>query len=173
MPPASGPVIAASSASAAAGETRPAQVAEGFRERAPRARHARASFRALPGSIPIRGLFEAHLPVADLDRSLRFYRDALGLEVAFEVPDRGAAFLWCGAAGGSMLGLWSIGSMPMGMTLHVAFEVTLDDALAAPERLRATGIEPLSFFGEPADEPSAISLSMLAVRALSAFQAWM
>lgn len=87
---------------------------------------------------------------------MRFYRDALGLEVAFEVPDRGAAFLWCGGAGRSMLGLWSIGSMPMGMTLHVAFEVTLDDVLAAPDRLRAVGIEPLSFFGEPAREPSVI-----------------
>jgi len=87
---------------------------------------------------------------------VRFYRDALGLEVAFEVPDRGAAFLWCGGAGRSMLGLWSIGSMPMGMTLHVAFEVTLDDVLAAPDRLRAVGIEPLSFFGEPAREPSVI-----------------
>jgi len=87
---------------------------------------------------------------------VRFYRDALGLEVAFEVPDRGAAFLWCGGAGRSMLGLWSIGSMPMGMTLHVAFEVTLDDVLAAPDRLRAVGIEPLSFLGEPAREPSVI-----------------
>ncbi|HLM09815.1 MAG TPA: VOC family protein [Thermoleophilaceae bacterium] len=110
----------------------------------------------MPDSIPIRGLFEAHLTVADLERSVRFYRDALGLEVAFEVPDRGAAFLWCGGAGRSMLGLWSIGSMPMGMTLHVAFEVTLDDVLAAPDRLRAVGIEPLSFFGEPAREPSVI-----------------
>ena len=44
----------------------------------------------------------------------------------------------------------------MGMRLHIAFEMALPDVLAAPERLRAQGIEPLSFFGEPADEPSVI-----------------
>ena len=44
----------------------------------------------------------------------------------------------------------------MGMRLHVAFEMQLADVRAAPERLRADGIQPLSFFGEPADEPSVI-----------------
>ena len=39
-----------------------------------------------------RGLFETHLTVADLDRSVAFYRDVVGLPVALEVPDRGAAF---------------------------------------------------------------------------------
>ena len=55
-----------------------------------------------------------------------------------------------------MLGLWSIGSAPMNMQLHIAFAMALDDVLAAPERLLAQGIQPLSFFGEPADEPSVI-----------------
>jgi lactoylglutathione lyase len=32
----------------------------------------------------------------------------------------------------------------------------LEDVLAAPARLRADGVEPLSFFGEPAEEPSYI-----------------
>jgi len=31
--------------------------------------------------------------VADLDRSVAFYRDVVGLPVALEVPERGAAFL--------------------------------------------------------------------------------
>ena len=106
--------------------------------------------------MAVRGLFETHLPVADLDRSVRFYRDVVGLPVALEVPERGAAFHWIGAPGQAMLGLWSLGSMPMGMSLHVAFEMALDDVLAAPARLREQGVEPLSFFGEPADEPSVI-----------------
>jgi lactoylglutathione lyase len=106
--------------------------------------------------MAVRGLFETHLTVADLDRSVGFYRDVVGLPVALEVPERGAAFHWIGAPGRAMLGLWSIGSAPMGMSLHVAFDMALDDVLAAPERLRAQGVAPLSFFGEPADEPSAI-----------------
>jgi hypothetical protein len=43
-------------------------------------------------SVPVRGLFESHLTVTDLGRSVAFYRDVVGLPVAFEVPERGAAF---------------------------------------------------------------------------------
>jgi len=106
--------------------------------------------------VSVRGLFETHLTVADLERSVAFYRDVVGLPVALEVPERGAAFHWIGRPGQSMLGLWSIGSAPMGMRLHIAFEMALADVRAAPDRLRTAGIHPLSFFGEPADEPSVI-----------------
>jgi len=106
--------------------------------------------------MSVRGLFETHLTVADLPRSVAFYRDVVGLPVALEVPERGAAFHWIGQPGQAMLGLWSIGSAPMSMQLHIAFGMSLPDVLAAPERLRSHGIQPLSFFGEPADEPSVI-----------------
>jgi lactoylglutathione lyase len=106
--------------------------------------------------MSVRGLFETHLTVTDLGRSMAFYRDVVGLPVALEAPERGAVLHWIGRPGQAMLGLWSIGSAPMGMQLHIAFDVALDDVLAAPKRLRAQGIEPLSFFGEPAAEPSFI-----------------
>ncbi len=106
--------------------------------------------------MSVRGLFETHLTVAELSRSVAFYRDVVGLPVALELPERGAAFHWIGQPGTAMLGLWSIGSAPMGMRLHIAFSMSLPDVLAAPERLRAQSVEPLSFFGEPADEPSFI-----------------
>jgi lactoylglutathione lyase len=110
----------------------------------------------VPAPVPVRGLFETHLTVADLDRSVAFYRDVVGLPVALELPERGAAFMWIGEAGGAMLGLWSLGSAPMGLVLHVAFVVDLDDVLGAPARLERQGIAPLSFFAEPAAEPSVI-----------------
>jgi lactoylglutathione lyase len=110
----------------------------------------------LVGEMNARGLFETHLTVADLSRSVAFYRDVVGLTVALEVPERGAAFHWIGEAGNAMLGLWSIGSAPVGMQLHIAFAMSLPDVLAAPERLLAQGIQPLSFFAEPAEEPSMI-----------------
>jgi lactoylglutathione lyase len=116
-------------------------------------RHNRAM---LEGEMPVRGLFETHLTVADLARSVTFYRDVVGLPVALEVPERGAAFHWIGHPGQAMLGLWSIGSAPVGMQLHIAFEMSLPDVRAAPERLAAQDIQALSFFGEPADEPSVI-----------------
>jgi lactoylglutathione lyase len=106
--------------------------------------------------MSVRGLFETHLTVADLNRSVAFYRDVVGLPVALELPERGAAFHWIGRPGQAMLGLWSLGSAPMGMRLHIAFDMTLADVRTAPDRLREQGIEPLSFFGEPATEPSVI-----------------
>jgi lactoylglutathione lyase len=104
----------------------------------------------------VRGLFETHLTVADLPRSVEFYRDVVGLPVALEMPERGAAFHWVGRPGQAMLGLWSTGSAPMGMQLHIAFAMALDDVLNAPRRLSEKGTQPLSFFGEPSDEPSYI-----------------
>lgn len=110
----------------------------------------------MPDRLRVRGLFEAHLTVADLKRSVAFYRDTVGLPVALEVPERGAAFHWIGQPGQAMLGLWSIGSAPMGMRLHIAFDMALADVHAAPDGLKAQGVQPLSFFGEPTDEPSVI-----------------
>jgi lactoylglutathione lyase len=106
--------------------------------------------------VNVRGLFETHLTVSDLSRSIEFYRDVVGLPLALELPERGAAFHWIGGPGRAMLGLWSIGSAPMNMQLHVAFEMELQDVLQAPGRLREAGIEPLSFSGEPTEEPSYI-----------------
>jgi lactoylglutathione lyase len=106
--------------------------------------------------IPVKGLFEAHLTVSNLQRSIDFYRDKLGLQLALKVSDRNAAFFWIGDSRRSMLGLWSVGSAPLGMTLHIAFDVNLSDLLIAPKRLRDQGISPLTFFGEETDEPSVI-----------------
>ena len=106
--------------------------------------------------VEVRGLFETHLTVSDLERSLGFYRDVVGLPVALQIPERNAAFLWVGEPGHSMLGLWSLGSAPLGLVLHVAFAAALDDVLDAPERLASQGIPPLSFFGVETAEPSVI-----------------
>jgi lactoylglutathione lyase len=106
---------------------------------------------------PVRGLFETHLTVRDVPRSVAFYRDVVGLSVALELPDRDAAFLWIGERGRSMLGLWGIGSAVNSMTLHIAFDVALDDVLAAPALLRGQGVTPLSFFGAETDEPDVLA----------------
>lgn len=104
----------------------------------------------------VAGLFEAHLTVSDLDRSIAFYRDVVGLPVALELRERGAAFFWVGGPGEAMLGLWSLGSAPMGLSLHVALKVSLSDVLDACDALRSHGVTPLSFFGEETTEPSVI-----------------
>jgi lactoylglutathione lyase len=106
-------------------------------------------------AVAVDGLFETHLVVTDVDRSVAFYRDVVGLDLAYEVPERSAAFLWIGRPG-AMLGLWSLGSAPLGLSMHVAFGAPLAAVLGAVAGLRSVGVAPLSFFGAEADEPSVI-----------------
>lgn len=108
-------------------------------------------------AVPIRGLFETHLTVRDLDASVAFYRDVLGLELAHTVPDRRVAFVWLGGRGTAMLGLWEAGTSPNRMRLHLAFDCAVGDVLAAPRALRAAGVTPRGFFGAPVEEPDVIA----------------
>ena len=92
----------------------------------------------------------------DLDDSVGFYRDVVGLQLAHEERTRGAAFFWVGDIGQAMLGVWAAGSAPIAVTLHIAFAASLDDVLDAPDRLRRLGVTPLSFYTEETNEPSVI-----------------
>ena len=102
------------------------------------------------------GLFETHLTVSDLERSIEFYRDVVRLPLALVLEERGAAFFWIGAPGQAMLGLWSLSSAPMSLSLHIALTASLRDVLAACNGLRSNDVTPLSFFGAETSEPSVI-----------------
>jgi lactoylglutathione lyase len=106
--------------------------------------------------VAINGLFETHLTVRDLDDSIGFYRDIVGLQLAHQEPTRGAAFFWIGDIGQAMLGVWEAGSAPITLTVHIALASSLDDVLDAPGRLRRLGVTPLSFYAEETNEPSVI-----------------
>lgn len=103
--------------------------------------------------IPIQALFETHLTVVDLERSMAFYGEQLGLELASHFEQRRVAFYWVGAPGHQMLGLWEVGSAPQRMSLHTAFRVALPDLLVAPRKLKEIGIAPLDFANNLTDEP--------------------
>jgi lactoylglutathione lyase len=102
--------------------------------------------------IPIEDLFESHLTVADLARSMSFFAGVMGFELAHATADGKAAFYWIGPRGGAMLGLWESAG-PQRLSLHVAFRVALDDLLIAATHLRSAGIEPRDFSGNPTNEP--------------------
>ena len=107
--------------------------------------------------IPIEALFESHLTVSNLERSMAFYGGVLKLELASVLPERRVAFYWLGGAGTSMLGLWEVGSSPQRMSLHVAFRTDLTNLLEAPGRLRAANVVPLDISGSPCDEPTVLA----------------
>ena len=102
------------------------------------------------------GLFEGHLNVRDLGRSISFYRDIVGLRLAHVAESRAVAFFWVGRPGRSMLGLWLAGQSPQAMRLHLAFSLELDDVIASPANLRGLGVPPLNFHGQPTTEPSVV-----------------
>jgi catechol 2,3-dioxygenase-like lactoylglutathione lyase family enzyme len=91
------------------------------------------------GTAPL----EKHISIRNLDRSLAFYRDVVGLEVGLIQSQSqigmGGALFWVGGRGRSMLGVFSLGATwPLTiMQHHVAFQVKLEDVLAAPQELRA------------------------------------
>ncbi|MGA8213464.1 MAG: VOC family protein [Candidatus Sulfotelmatobacter sp.] len=103
--------------------------------------------------VPVQSLFEAHLTVADLTRSMKFYGETLGIELAAVLEQPKVAFYWMGGRGKSMLGLWEVGNSPQRMSLHIAFSVELGNLLTAPGKLRSAGITPLDAARNPTDEP--------------------
>lgn len=114
---------------------------------------------ALPAA-KFRRLFESHLHVRDLQRSMDFYGDVLGLELGLHEVERRAAFYWIGGRGTSMLGLWEqppwTGAIQTAIVPHhIAFEVASRDLAAAIRRLQQRGIETRNFDDEVTSLPSA------------------
>lgn len=104
----------------------------------------------------ILGVYETHLPVRDLSRSVAFYRDQLGLSLATFIPERKIAFFWVGGKEKGMLGLWESGAGPLRMSLHFAFRTTKAAVLESVPVLEAAQISPLGFNGESVIEPVVI-----------------
>lgn len=106
-------------------------------------------------------LYEAHLPVSDLDASVAFYRDVLGLKPAFTQAERGVAFLFVNDRATGMIGLWAPGSL-LGWKPgeshrgHFALSVTLEELFGHVQRLNQLGITTTGFHGRVAAEPSVI-----------------
>jgi lactoylglutathione lyase len=102
---------------------------------------------------PILDLFEAHLTVHDLNRSMVFFGDTLGLRLAQVCLARRAAFYWIGMEGQAMLGIWESQNHQPGMNTHIAFRIDFTKLMQTPERLRAANVMPRDFEGRATAEP--------------------
>lgn len=69
----------------------------------------------------INALFETHLFVENLQRSIDFYTNKLGLEQCYYEEERKAAFFWIGQPKQAMLGLWEKPKADIDIR-HFAFE---------------------------------------------------
>ena len=54
----------------------------------------------------IQGLYETHLFVENLETSIEFYTNVLGLKQCYYEEERRTAFFWLGKPKEAMLGLW-------------------------------------------------------------------
>ena len=69
----------------------------------------------------IKGLYETHLHVENLETSMAFYTDVLGLELCRFGAERRTAFFWIGSEKQAMLGLWEKPKEAIDLR-HFAFE---------------------------------------------------
>lgn len=99
------------------------------------------------------GIYETHLHVRNLKKSVAFYRDQLGLTLCYSEPERKLAFFWVGQARQQMLGLWEKSEDQI-VRSHFAFSVSLRDLEQAPAFLAEQGITYHDFFGNPEGEPT-------------------
>ena len=84
---------------------------------------------------------QIHISVTDIDRSVAFYRDCLGLEFLFQVPEQSMAFFDCG---GVRLYLGAPESSQFQCSSLIYFRVaSIDDTY---KTLAERGVE---FFGGP------------------------
>lgn len=101
----------------------------------------------------IRGLYEAHLPVSHLQKSIEFY-EGIGLKLAIRYEK--TAFFWI-VENNSWIGLWendqSVNINYHPSLRHIAFKVDLEDLKNAKQWLKQRGIDLREEFGFKPDEP--------------------
>lgn len=100
----------------------------------------------------IKGLFETHIEVADLERSMKFYEEVLGLQFGIKEEKRRIAIYWIGGWGKQMLGIWE--KKPQEITpRHFAFEISPDDMDNALSFLKRNNLEYWNFFRDATKRP--------------------
>jgi lactoylglutathione lyase len=103
--------------------------------------------------VGLTDIFETHVYTTDLPRAMAFYGEALGLPLAYLTEERQIAFYWIGAPGHAMLGVWGVPAERWQRS-HFAFAIHEEQIATALAGLRAAGVQPLDFFGEPSMDPT-------------------
>ncbi|HAO05483.1 MAG TPA: glyoxalase [Chryseobacterium sp.] len=100
----------------------------------------------------IKGLYETHVQVSDLENAIKFYTEVLGLELAHKEENRRIAFLWIGKNKESMLGLWE--QKENLQTRHFAFTADKEDILNYSVKfLKNKNLKPYNFLKDGIEKP--------------------
>lgn len=100
----------------------------------------------------IKGLYETHIQVSNLENAINFYTEVLGLKLAHQDENRRIAFLWVGKDRDFMLGLWE--QKENLQTRHFAFRVDKEDLLnTSVEFLKNKDLIPYNFLKNGSEKP--------------------
>jgi lactoylglutathione lyase len=101
----------------------------------------------------IKGLYETHLFVENINRSIEFYTKVLKLKLCHYESDRKAAFFWIGKDKQSMLGLWEKPKAEIDIR-HFAFECDPDWILnESVDFLKSRNIRSRNFLNDGTERP--------------------
>lgn len=104
----------------------------------------------------IRGLYETHIQVSDLKKSVEFYTHVLGLKLAHYDENRPIAFLWIGDDKKAMLGLWE--QKENLQKRHFAFSCDKEFILNSAESfLNDRDLKPYNFLKNKSEKPMVFS----------------
>jgi len=101
----------------------------------------------------IRGLYETHLFVENLENSIEFYKNMLGVEQCYFEQERRAAFFWIGKPRQAMLGLWEKPKDEIDKR-HFAFRCSKEDILNnSVQFLKTRNLKPYNFLRDGIERP--------------------
>jgi catechol 2,3-dioxygenase-like lactoylglutathione lyase family enzyme len=101
----------------------------------------------------IKGLYETHLFVENLEVSINFYKNVLKLALCHFEADRRVAFFWIGKPQEAMLGLWEKPASQIDKR-HFAFRCEKDFILLeATKFLKDHRLTPYNFLKDGTDQP--------------------
>lgn len=100
----------------------------------------------------ITGIYETHIQVRDLEKSLKFYTEILGLKFAHRDETRPIIFLWVGENKNYMLGLWQTDEEidPRHFAFSSTKEFILNDAV---NFLNQNQLKPYNFLKNGTTDP--------------------
>ncbi|MEO7982463.1 MAG: VOC family protein [Bacteroidota bacterium] len=101
----------------------------------------------------IKGLYETHINVSNLEQAIDFYKNVLGLELASLEEKRRIAFFWIGRPQEYMLGLWEKQAVELAKS-HFAFRCDAEEILQrSVDWLKKRGLSPYNFLKDGTEKP--------------------
>lgn len=101
----------------------------------------------------IKGIYETHLLVANLEKAIDFYNNVLGLDFCHTDEKRRIAFFWVGKPKAYMLGLWEKPKAALEKR-HFAFRCNAADILhRSVSYLKERKLQPYNFLNDGSEKP--------------------